>query len=203
MLAMLMVEVAYGKAHFFLTRTLKGTHPAIVRTAPVFFDLSVGAHAGSAVLQAAKILDRTPGSASIHALLEFALKHAGTFKKASAAEVRRIVSESKRTVAEFQPVVDAIRTRRNETLAHTDPRAFIDSGGHIADGRVSYRQLETLFAKIESMLNEISELYDGRRIQLDLAGIDDIDKILEIVLERLRQDRRQAGRRSKIAQLPT
>jgi hypothetical protein len=192
-LAMLMVEVSYGKAHFSVTRSLKGTHPAIVRTAPVFFDLSIGAHGSATILHAARIFDRKPGSASIHALLELALKHAGTFRQANGLEVRTIVADSKRTVAELQPIVDAIQTRRNESLAHTDPRAYVDLDSHVTAGRVSYRQLEGLFAKIEDMLNRLSELYDGRRIPLDLAGADDIVKILEIVLEKLRQDRRRGG----------
>jgi hypothetical protein len=194
MLAALMTEVIYGKAHFSLTRSLKGAHPAIVRISPVFFGLTVGAHADSTVLHAARIFDRRPGSVSIHALLEFGLKHAGTFKQASASEVRRVITESKRAVAELQPIVDAIRTRRNETLAHMDPRAFIDWDRHVTEGKVSYRQIEGLFSKIEGILNQLSELYDAPpRISLDPIGVDDVDRILEIVLEKLRQDRRRGG----------
>lgn len=183
----LMAEVVWGKAHFHLTRALKGTHPAIVKTAPTFFMLSAGAHADSTLLHAARIFDRHPRSGSIHTLLASALKSAGTFKNSNAMEVRRTVVEVKQTVREFEPMLEAIRTRRDETLAHLSHRPLMDPNGYIAEGRVSYRELGDVFDKTEVLLNRFSYLYDGRKVPLDLPGLDDVEGILTIVLDSLRE----------------
>jgi hypothetical protein len=185
-LAVLMTEVIYGKAHFQLTRVLKGTHPAIVKTAPTFFALAVGALGDSTALHAARIFDRQSKGASIHRLLALALENAGTFKNATAMEVRKAVGEARRIVAELEPMLVPIRTRRNETLAHVSARAFVDSESYFKDGQISYRRLGDLFDRTGAVLNQFFYLQTGRTVPLDLAGMNDVENLLTIVLESLR-----------------
>jgi AbiU2 len=183
----LMAEVMWGKAHFHLTRVLKGTHPAIVKTAPIFFDLSANGHGDLTTLYASRIFDRQPRSASIHTLLDWALRSAGTFKNCSAMEVRKAVSEMRQTINDLEPIIRAVGTRRDEALAHLSTRPFSEPEGYVADGRVSYRQLEKLFQETENILDRLSHLYDGRKIPFDMPGLDDVDNLLAIVLESLRE----------------
>ena len=185
-LAALITEVMYGKAHFQITRMLKGTHPAIVKTAPTFFGLAVGAHADSTTLHIARIFDRRPQGTSIYTLLALALKKAGTFKNATAMEVRNAVDEAKRVVTELEPMLVPVRTRRNETLAHVSERAFVDSESYFRDGQISYRRLTEILDKTGAVLNQLFYLHSGTTVPLDLAGVNDVENLLKIVLESLR-----------------
>ena len=187
MLAVLITEVIYGKAHFQITRMLKGTHPAIVKTSPTFFSLAVGAHGDCTSLHAARIFDKQSEGASIHKLLALALKNAGTFKNASAMDVRKAVAEARRVVVELESLLVPIRTRRNETLAHVSARAFVDSDSYFRDGQISYRQLDEVFNRTGAMLNEFFYLYAARAVPLDLEGVNDLENLLKIVLESLRR----------------
>ena len=177
-------------AHFELTRSLKGAHTAIVGIAPTFFNLSVEAHAQATILHAARIFDRKPGTVSIHALLALVSNRAGTFKHANAMQIRKDVTEASRTVAKLEPIVGAVKTRRNETLAHSDPRAFIEYESYVEDGRVSYRQLEGLYIKTDAILNHFFQAYNGRGFPPNLlTGIEDVTALLQFILDSLRERR--------------
>ena len=191
LIAILMTEVMYGKAHFHITRALQGTHPAIKKTAPQFFDLSVAAHAACSLLHASKLFDKQPKSASIHLLFVIALKHAGTFKNSDPTGVRKAVTSAKQTVSELEPILEAIRTRRHETVAHASCRPFLEPQGYSADSQVSYRQLEGVFEKTEGLLNHFSLLEGGRAIPLELPNTNDVEGILTIVMESLREKARK------------
>lgn len=90
-LAWLMTEVMFGRAHFAIVRGLKRKDRGAVLTAPTFFEMTLGAHADSTHLCAARIFDRT-SAASMHTLISSATKEKGSFKHATVAEVHWSVS---------------------------------------------------------------------------------------------------------------
>ena len=95
MLAWLMTEIIFANANFAIMRGLKSADREVVNTAPTFFDMTIGTHADSVLLHAARLFDRRPGSVSIHTLLSSALRHAGTFRHGTAVEVRKSSRRSK------------------------------------------------------------------------------------------------------------
>jgi AbiU2 len=180
-LAWLMTEVMFSRAHFTITRGLgRSDRAAVLATAPRFFKMTLGAHADSAQLAASRIFDRT-GDASIYRLLSSALKEAGTFKQGTATQVRKLVDESKAFVAALEPIVTAVRTRRNQTIAHADARPMVDPNRYKKAGRVSYRELEGLFEQTGVILNKFSLLYQGTSAVLDLADAKDYDQALDLI----------------------
>lgn len=182
-LAWLMTEVMFGRAHYEIARGLGRRDAAAkeaFRTAPQFFDLTLGAHANSSQLALARIFDRA-SAVSIYKLLSSALNEGGSFKNGTVAEVRKAVEEAKAAIAALQPSVEAIRTRRNETIAHLDARPFSDPAGYVQAGLVSYRQIDDLFAQTGAILNKFSLLYRGNSVPLDLAGAKDYEQVIDLL----------------------
>jgi hypothetical protein len=183
MLAMLMTHVIYGRAHFAIVKGLISANKAVLGAAPVFFALTRDAHADLTVMTAARIFDRQRGAVSIHALLSSALKQAGTSKYGTASEVRKAVEEANVCVKKLEAILAAITTRRNQTMAHTDPSAILDSEGYLHDGLVSYRQIDGLFNETELILNRFSRLFRGDSIRLYFSDADDYKHALNLIAD--------------------
>jgi hypothetical protein len=183
MLAWLMVEAIYGRAHFIITKGLKRADPIVLKTAPKFFEHTLGALADSVALHVARLFDQRSGSISIYALLSLAEKHAGAFKHGSAAEVRKFVSEAKRRVRGLENALEGVRCRRHETLAHSDPRAIVDRKRIELKGRVSFNEFENLFEETGSILNRLFLLYHGASVPLDLDGVKDYEQALDLIAD--------------------
>jgi hypothetical protein len=186
MLAWLMTEVMFGRAHFIITSGLSRADRRVLDTAPQFFALTRDAHANADQFCAARIFDRSSG-VSVYKLMSSALNEAGTFKHGTAAEVRRVVTEAKASVAALEPIIKALLTRRHETLAHTDARPIIDPDGYVQAGRISYRELGRLFEQTGLVLNKFSLLYRGASVVLDLKDVKDFEQVLNLIAEAKRE----------------
>ncbi len=202
MLAWLMVEVMYGKAQFKITRGLTKVDPAVVEVSPRFFELAIGAHADAALLAASRIFDGSRG-VSIHRLLDAALAEAGTFKLGTAAEVRKAVAEAKASLVGVAPKLSALRTRRNETIAHADARPLVDPQDYIVAGRISYIDFESLFLKVESILYKLSKLYRGASVELELKDWNDYEQAFDLIADaKCEQARRYEAEHNTPAPFP-
>jgi hypothetical protein len=181
--AWLMTEILHGRAHYEIVRGLGRRDPRAVaafRTAPRFFELTLGAHADLSNLALTRIFDRA-GAISIYKLLSTALYEAGTFKHANAAKVREAVQNANASIKALEPSLRAIRTRRNETVAHSDTRPLIDPIGYMKDGRISYREIEGLFAEVGKILNEFSLLSSGVPVSLALEDAKDYEQVIDLL----------------------
>jgi AbiU2 len=182
-LAWLMTEVMFGKTHYGIVRGLGRRDRealAAFRTAPRFFDMTLGAHADSAQMTVARIYDRT-SAASIHKLFSSALREAGTFRHGTVTDVQKAVQESKAIIKAIEPTLAAIRTRRNQTMAHLDARPFADPAGYVSAGRVSYRQLDELFERTSEILNRFSLLHRGATVPLLLEDAKDYERAIDLL----------------------
>jgi hypothetical protein len=180
-LCWLMTEVMHGRAHFVITRGLgRKDRKHAWATAPTFFQMTLNAHAEAAQLCAARIFDRS-GAASIHRLISSATKEKASFKHGSAVQVEAATKDAENFVTRFEPIVTAIRTRRNQTIAHTDARPLTDPAGYIKAGRVSYAQLEELFDKTGATLNRFDLLFRGKAVPLELEGVEDYNNALDLI----------------------
>jgi hypothetical protein len=123
MLAILMTEVMFGRAHFAIVLGLRRADVGVLSIAPRFFAMTLGGHADLTIMTAARIFDRRRGVVSIHGLLSSALTQAGSFKHGTAAEVRKAVKEAAVCIGGLEAILKAISSRRNQTMAHLDPKA--------------------------------------------------------------------------------
>jgi len=139
-----------------------------------------------AQLAAARIFDRSSG-VSIHKLMSSALKEASSFKHGTEVEVRKLVAEAKASVMALEPIVSALRTRRNETIAHADTRPIIDPQGYVQAGRIGYRELWKLFEQTGLILNKFSLLYRGASVVLDIKGVKDYEQALDLIAKAIRK----------------
>jgi len=182
-LAWMMTEVMFGRAHYEIVRGM-GRRDSVALAAkgvaPRFFDMTLGSHADAAQLTVARIFDRT-SAASIHTLLSSALNEAGTFKHGTAADVRKAVEDAKVTIAALAPTVAAVRTRRNETVAHLDAKPFKDPAGYVTRGRLSYGQMDGLFEQVSVVLTRLSLLYRNAAVPFELEGARDYERVFELL----------------------
>ena len=68
----------------------------------------------------------TKGAVTVSTLLKRASIEAGKAKHGSADEVRAVIASSKEALAELAGPLEALTRRRNNWLAHTDPRTITD-----------------------------------------------------------------------------
>jgi hypothetical protein len=120
---------------------------------------------------------------SIHALLSAALNEAVTFQNGTPAEIRSFVIEAKASVKNLEPIIAALHTRRNQTIAHADFRALVDPKAYIAAARMSYGEFERLFLKIGSILNNLSMLYRGASVELEMPDWRDYEQAFDLIAE--------------------
>ncbi len=159
----MMVEVLFGRAHYAITRSFgRKDRPEVLEA----MSLTRDAHADCAQICAAKIFDRA-SDASFYTLLSAALKEAGTFKHGTASDVRKAARDANSRAAGLQATVDALLLRRNQTQAHIDARPILDPEQYVRMGRVSYRELDTSFKEVGSILNGFSQLYFGKQVSFD------------------------------------
>jgi hypothetical protein len=189
-LSWLMTEVIYGRAHFAIVDGLLRADRRVLNAAPMFFEMTLGAHADAAQLTAARIFDRD-GDVSIHTLLSSALREAGTFKHGTAAQVRKLVEETGITVATLEPVLTAVRTRRHHTLAHAGAIPLTDPDRYVKEGRMTFRDFIGLFDQTATILNDFSMLYRGVKIQLHTEKAKDYKQALDLISSATRDERQK------------
>jgi len=180
-LAWLATELMFGRAHFNLMRGMRKADQFVLETAPTFFSLIEGAVADCATLSLARIFDRHTDSISIHSLLALALSSAAAFEYGTEVEVRTAVAEAQIVVDDCESAMRALRTRRNKSVAHSDRGPMLHPDQYVEDGRISYSQMDELFAKLGKILDKMSILHAGRSMPLTLPGADDYKHLLAIV----------------------
>src|SRR5262249_2725423 len=127
----------------------------------------------------ARLYDRTSGAVTVPKMLDKAALELSSFRRGTKAEVRRAISDSKRTVVALEPVLASIRKRQNEWLAHLDPRTVADPKALAVRAKLTIPELEQSFEKTEEMLVKLSSLYDGTVGELKFIGGDDYETALD------------------------
>jgi AbiU2 len=183
LVAWLSIEIAYGRAHGFIVHGLSTADRAVLDSAPLFFDLSLGAHADASLMCANRLFDRDRKAVSIPRLLQAVLENAGMFTAATAQEVRQLVADSEARVTKIQKTLEAVRTRRNETLAHTSPDTLSDSTTYKQRGRVTYRELGAVFEEAAIIVDGTSRAYSGHPAITVFTDAQDVKEALRLVAE--------------------
>jgi AbiU2 len=175
-------QVLVGKTYLSLATGLLQVNqddPTILETAPVFFGLTVDGSLELAQMAIARMYDTASGAVTVPRMLQRAVQEIGSFQRGDAQEVSAAIAEAQAIVAALSPVLAAIRTRRNEWLAHLDPRTVADPKALNAKAKVTLPDVEHAFKETERFLTKLSCLYDGVLGDLRFIGGDDYQTVVE------------------------
>jgi len=184
-------SVVVGQAHLVVAVGLADSDPVVLAAAAVFFAMSIDSHLYSSQMHAARLHDRTRGAVTINSLLKRAEKEAGAAKYGTAEEVRESIASSKARLSKLAVTLDALTTRRNTWLAHTDPEAISNPVKVAELARVSFPDLQRVFAETGSIVNEFSRLFRDITVVLELFGQTDYQTVIEFVSEKKCEQFRQ------------
>src|SRR5713101_1448928 len=121
----------------------------------------------------AKLHDRTRGAVTISAMLDRAATEISSFQRGSRQEIIQAIKNGKSTLGALEPVLDSIHKRRNEWLAHLDPRTVRDTAALALKAKLSIPDLDLALRETEKILLELSSLYEGVIGDLRFLGGDD------------------------------
>lgn len=174
-------EVMFGRAHTEILRGLLVADPSVRKVAPRFISMTMDAHAEESMRCLNRIFDRRSDCMTIGVLLNLASAKAGTFKYGTPQQVKDLVKRSRAAISALEPSLKALRTRRNETGAHSARRPLIDPGGYIEAGKIKHKDIDKLFDVTDEILTEISKLHAGRTWKLRLPDESDYQQALAIL----------------------
>lgn len=166
-------QVLVGKSYLELAKGLLGADPVITQVSPTFFGLSIDGSLELAQMAIARLYDRTGKSVTVQRLLTRARMEVSSFQRGEKQEVTEAIAKHNQTVMELEPVLQAIRTRRNEWLAHLDPKAIANPKAVAEKAKLTLPDLDRAFEQTEHILIDLSSLYEGTIGELKFIDGDD------------------------------
>jgi hypothetical protein len=172
-------QVLVGKSYLELAKGLLKADPVILQSAPTFFGLTMDGSLELAQMAIARLYDKTSGAVTVQKMLDQAALEVTSFKRGDKQDVSESIADSKKVVVELEPVLTSIRKRRNEWLAHLDPRTVADPKALAAHAKLTIPDLEQAFKQTENILVKLSCFYDGTVGELKFIGGDDYETALD------------------------
>jgi AbiU2 len=174
-------QVMFGRAHTEILRGLLRADPSVREVAPRFISMTIDAHAEESMKCLSHIFDKRSDCLTMGALLDLALAKAGTFKYGTPQQVKDFVKRSRAAISALEPSLKALRTRRNETGAHSARRPLIDPAGYIEAGKLKHKDIDRLFDVTVQILTEASQLHAGKTWDLRLPDESDYQRALTLL----------------------
>ena len=156
-------EVLFGKTYLGIAKGLAGADPVVLSTSRTFFGLTLEACLQMSQMFAAKLYDKTSGAVTVKSLLDAAQSQAGMFKHGTPQEVSEAVKEAETRIAALVPILKSVQDRRNQALAHLDPRTVTNPAALDVNAKLTLADLEKVFAETGAILNEFSRLWQDTR----------------------------------------
>ena len=183
LLASLIHEVLCGKAYLEIGKGLAGADPVVLNTAHTFFGLTLEASLQRSHMFAAKLYDKKTGTVTVTSLLDAAEFYAGAFKHGTRQEVRDAVEDARKRMTALLPVLTAVRDRRNQAIAHLDPKTVTDPKALETEAKLTVKDLENIFAETGTILNEFSRLWKDTTAVMEFIGDDDYTMALDLIAD--------------------
>jgi hypothetical protein len=149
--------------------------------APTFFGLTVQSNIETAQMVIARLYDRGDRAVTIKAMLFRAARQVGDFQRGDAQQVNAAILRAVQRIIALQPILDAIRKRRNKWLAHLDASTVRDPAALTASANLTREDLGRVFEETESLYSEIERLFDGTVGKIRFLGGDDYKYLLKRV----------------------
>lgn len=171
-------QVLVGRTYLDMAAGLLKTDPVLLHSSPTFFGLTIDGSLELSQMAVARLYDETKRTVTMPKFLRRAEMEAGSFQRGTPQEVRQAITESNKILDELEPVLIAIRERRNAWLAHLDPQTIRDPKALEARAKLTMPELERVFKESERILLKFSSLYDGTFGELKYIGWDDYEVAL-------------------------
>jgi hypothetical protein len=117
-------QILFGKTYLGIAKGLLAAKPIVFGAAPTFFGLTADGSIDLAQMAIARLYDRQ--GVTVRRMLDEAKLQIKSFKKGTPQQVIAVIAKSKTAVRNLEPVLTAIRVRRNKWLAHLDPETVRD-----------------------------------------------------------------------------
>ena len=166
-------EVVFGKAYLNIAKGLGEADPVVLATAQTFFGLTIEAFLQTAQMYAAKLYDTTSGAITVKSLLDAANSQAGNFKYGTPQEISAAIDDAEMRRHSLITILKSVKDRRNQSLAHLDPRTVKDPAGLANRAKLTFADLGKLFDETGAILNEFSRLWEDTTTAVWLFDEDD------------------------------
>lgn len=171
-------QVLVGRSHLDLANGLLQADPVILQTAPTFFGLTIDGSIELAQLTIARLYDKTSGAVTVRSMLDRATNDVGSFVRGDEQEIKAFFANAISVVLALEPVLAVILKRRNEWLAHLDPRTVSDPHELSLRAKLTIPDLQRAFKETEDIIIDLSSLYEGTVGDLRFLGGDDFETAL-------------------------
>jgi hypothetical protein len=118
-------QILFGKTYLAIAKGLLAAEPVVFGAAPTFFGLASEGSIDLAQMAIARLYDRGQ-RVTVRRMLDEAKLQIKSFKKGTPQQVMAVIAKSKTAVLNLEPVLSAIRERRNKWLAHLDTETVRD-----------------------------------------------------------------------------
>ena len=172
-------QVLVGKSFLGIAKGLLGADPVILDGARTFFGLTLDGSVELAQMAIARLYDKARNTVTVRTMLYQAANEIDLFQRGEHQQKCDGILKSAHRVIDLQPILDAIRVRRNKWLAHLDPDTVRDPAALATKAKLSIPDLDLAFQETEKILLELSSLYEGVIGELQFLGGDDYKVALD------------------------
>jgi hypothetical protein len=171
-------QVLVGKSYLGVAKGLLSADPVLLDGARTFFGLTIDGSLELAQMAIARLYDRTRGAVTMPAMLTRATSELSSFRRGDREQIIQAIKKAENAVTGLESVLASIHVRRNEWLAHLDPRTVGDSAALAVKAKLTVPDLDRTFKETEEIVLEMSSLYEGVIGELRYLGHDDYKSAL-------------------------
>lgn len=173
-------QVLVGSACLKIAQGLWNSDPIVLAAAKTFFGLALEGNLQLAQMYAARLFDKTKGAISVHSFIREAKEWAAGLQDTEAAKA---ISSAESRIESLKPILSSLLKRRNEALAHLDPKTVVDPQHLDKSASLTFPQLEEVFVQTRRILNEIDALRTGIVSNFEFIGVEDYQMALMLISE--------------------
>jgi homoserine kinase len=156
--------------------------PAVPRVAPTFFAVARFAQLNTSLMHVSRLVDKHKDALSVLTLLNASERCPELLAHATPEAVLDLITRSRQRLDDHQSTLDSLRVIRDKVLAHTDKNVLkTDPGKYDELIETAIPQLESLYAAIGEVVNEISVAIDQVSVDFDALDLDDIDHLFRVL----------------------
>jgi AbiU2 len=179
-------QIRNAKTYFAVSqsfRKLLETDLGIFSEAPTFFGMTVEGNIELAEMTVARLYDRSDNTVTIWSMLAQAKRESGSFTSGNEKEVCEAIEQAEAIVAELQPILAAIKHRRNKWFAHLDVRTVTDPQELNARANLQIPELEQVLRETEKIFENLERLYSGIIGPITYLGGEDYKRVIKRIRE--------------------